>query len=79
MVNTEAIAELSQEAYNFAGIVDVSDLASPRLISVRSPSPFPLRTPLIPTTTLAAGGSAPTTNITTRATPTCSSPTSWCI
>ncbi|HEX7097642.1 MAG TPA: hypothetical protein VF377_00260 [Acidimicrobiia bacterium] len=40
VVNTEAIAELSQEAYNFAGIVDVSDLASPRLISL-----FPLPVP----------------------------------
>lgn len=40
VVNTEAIAEQSGEAYNFAGIVDVTDLGEPRLISL-----FPLPVP----------------------------------
>lgn len=34
LVNTEAIAERQQEAYNFAGIVDVSDERNPRLVSL---------------------------------------------
>jgi hypothetical protein len=40
MVNTEAIAEMSEEPYNFAGIVDVSDEKSPRLLSLL-PIPVP--------------------------------------
>ncbi|HEX2284095.1 MAG TPA: hypothetical protein VHI10_04555 [Mycobacterium sp.] len=34
LVNTEAIAERQQEAYNFAGIVDISDEQNPRLMSL---------------------------------------------
>ncbi len=34
LVNTEAIAERQQEAYNFAGIVDISDETNPRIISL---------------------------------------------
>jgi hypothetical protein len=34
LVNTEAIAERQQEAYNFAGIVDVSDEKNPRIMSL---------------------------------------------
>jgi hypothetical protein len=34
LVNTEAIAELQQEAYNFAGIVDISDEQNPRVMSL---------------------------------------------
>lgn len=34
LVNTEAIAERQQEAYNFAGIVDISDEQKPRLMSL---------------------------------------------
>ncbi|MGV9798177.1 LVIVD repeat-containing protein [Mycobacterium sp. NPDC003449] len=41
LVNTEAIAERQQEPYNFAGIVDVSDERSPRLISLL-PIPEPV-------------------------------------
>jgi len=37
LVNTEAIAERSQEPYNFAGIVDVSDERAPRLLSLLPP------------------------------------------
>ncbi|HSJ43971.1 MAG TPA: hypothetical protein VK923_04720 [Euzebyales bacterium] len=37
VVNTEAIAELSAEPYNFAGIVDLSDESRPRLISLLPP------------------------------------------
>ncbi|MPZ53443.1 MAG: hypothetical protein GEU79_12050 [Acidimicrobiia bacterium] len=37
VVNTEAIAELSEEPYNFAGIVDISDETAPRLISLLPP------------------------------------------
>ena len=37
VVNTEAIAELSQEPYNFAGLVDVSDETEPRLLSLLPP------------------------------------------
>lgn len=40
LVNTEAIAELSEEPYNLAGIVDISDEASPRLVSL-IPIPVP--------------------------------------
>lgn len=40
LVNTEAIAEMSEEAYNFAGIVDIQDERSPRLISLM-PVPVP--------------------------------------
>lgn len=40
LVNTEAIAELSEEPFNFAGIVDVSDETAPRLISLL-PQPVP--------------------------------------
>ena len=40
VVNTEAIAELSAEPYNFAGIVDISDEARPRLLSL-FPPPHP--------------------------------------
>jgi hypothetical protein len=40
LVNTEAIAERSQEPYNFAGIVDVSDETKPRLVSLL-PIPVP--------------------------------------
>jgi hypothetical protein len=40
IVNTEAIAELSEEPYNFAGIVDVHDEGNPRLISLL-PIPVP--------------------------------------
>ncbi|MBS3941325.1 MAG: hypothetical protein KG028_10240 [Actinobacteria bacterium] len=39
-VNTEAIAERSEEPYNFAGLVDVSDEADPRLLSLL-PVPVP--------------------------------------
>lgn len=39
-VNTEAIAERQQEPFNFAGLVDVSDESSPRLISLL-PTPAP--------------------------------------
>jgi len=39
-VNTEAIAEMSEEPYNFAGIVDVQDERAPRLISL-----FPIPAP----------------------------------
>lgn len=42
LVNTEAIAERSEEPYNFAGIVDVSDLVAPRL---RSLMPIPVPDP----------------------------------
>ena len=47
VVNTEAIAERSAEAYNFAGIVDLEDESQPRLISMLPPpipaagSPYP--------------------------------------
>lgn len=34
LVNTEAIAERQRDAFNFAGVVDVSDERSPRLISI---------------------------------------------
>lgn len=37
VVNTEAIAELTDEPYNFAGIVDISNERSPRLISLLPP------------------------------------------
>jgi hypothetical protein len=37
VVNTEAIAELAEEPYNFAGIVDTSDVANPRLVSLLPP------------------------------------------
>lgn len=37
VVNTEAIAELSAEPYNFAGVVDLSDETAPRLISLLPP------------------------------------------
>lgn len=37
VVNTEAIAEMTEEPYNYAGIVDISDEASPRLISLLPP------------------------------------------
>ena len=40
IVNTEAIAELSEEPYNFAGIVDVQDETAPRLTSLM-PVPVP--------------------------------------
>jgi hypothetical protein len=40
LVNTEAIAERSEEPYNFAGIVDVADETDPRLISL-FPVPVP--------------------------------------
>ncbi len=40
LVNTEAIAEMSEEPYNFAGIVDVQDEREPRLISLM-PIPVP--------------------------------------
>lgn len=40
LVNTEAIAELQEEPYNFAGIVDVADESHPRLISML-PIPVP--------------------------------------
>ncbi|CAN5369021.1 hypothetical protein BH11ACT6_BH11ACT6_37240 [soil metagenome] len=42
LVNTEAIAERQQEAYNFAGIVDVSDEQNPRVVSLLPiPEPAP--------------------------------------
>ncbi|CAN5613750.1 hypothetical protein BH10ACT9_BH10ACT9_38910 [soil metagenome] len=42
LVNTEAIAERQQEAYNFAGIVDVSDEKKPRIMSLLPiPEPAP--------------------------------------
>ncbi len=37
VVNTEAIAELSEEPYNLAGVVDLSDERSPRLLSLLPP------------------------------------------
>jgi hypothetical protein len=37
VINTEAIAELSDEPYNFAGIVDLSDQGRPRLLSLLPP------------------------------------------
>ena len=37
VVNTEAIAELTEEPFNFAGIVDISDEGRPRLISLLPP------------------------------------------
>lgn len=40
VVNTEAIAERSEEPYNFAGIVDVSNESTPRLLST-----FPVPAP----------------------------------
>ncbi len=40
VINTEAIRELSEEPYNFAGIVDLSDESEPRLISM-FPTPVP--------------------------------------
>lgn len=40
IVNTEAIAERSQEALNFAGVVDVTDERQPRLVSML-PTPVP--------------------------------------
>jgi len=40
IVNTEAIAERQQEAYNFAGVVDIADESAPRLISL-FPTPVP--------------------------------------
>jgi hypothetical protein len=40
VVNTEAIAELQEEPYNFAGIVDIADETRPRLISML-PVPVP--------------------------------------
>src|SRR3954449_3105747 len=52
LVNTEAIAERSQEPYNFAGIVDISDETAPR--RCRS-CPSPCRTRGPDTRTLAAG------------------------
>jgi hypothetical protein len=42
LINTEAIAERQQEAYNFAGIVDVSDETNPRIVSLLPiPEPAP--------------------------------------
>jgi hypothetical protein len=40
IVNTEAIAERQREPFNFAGLVDVSDEAAPRLVSL-FPTPAP--------------------------------------
>jgi hypothetical protein len=37
VVNTEAIAELSEEPYNLAGVVDISDPTAPRLLSLLPP------------------------------------------
>lgn len=37
VVNTEAIAELAEEPYNFAGIVDITDVSDPRLVSLLPP------------------------------------------
>lgn len=37
VVNTEAIAELTEEPYNFAGIVDLADETAPRLVSLLPP------------------------------------------
>jgi hypothetical protein len=37
VVNTEAIAELTEEPYNFAGIVDIRDETAPRLVSLLPP------------------------------------------
>jgi hypothetical protein len=37
VVNTEAIAEMCEEPYNFAGIVDISDETTPRLLSLLPP------------------------------------------
>ena len=45
LVNTEAIAERSEEPYNFAGIVDVSDETNPRLISLFPPPVPPASAP----------------------------------
>ena len=45
LVNTEAIAERSQEPYNFAGIVDVADETAPRLLSLL---PIPVPPPSLP-------------------------------
>lgn len=42
VVNTEAIAELQEEPYNFAGIVDIADETAPRLVSMLPvPAPAP--------------------------------------
>lgn len=42
LVNTEAIAEMAEEPYNFAGIVDVQDEGTPRLLSLLPiPAPAP--------------------------------------
>lgn len=40
LINTEAIAERSEEAYNFAGLVDIEDETAPRLVSLL-PIPAP--------------------------------------
>jgi hypothetical protein len=40
LVNTEAIAEMQEEPYNFAGVVDITDERDPRLISLM-PVPVP--------------------------------------
>ncbi|MGH3384423.1 MAG: LVIVD repeat-containing protein [Nocardioidaceae bacterium] len=42
LVNTEAIAELAEEPYNFAGVVDIRDESEPRLLSLLPlPAPAP--------------------------------------
>jgi hypothetical protein len=37
LVNTEAIAEMAEEPYNFAGVVDIQDEGEPRLLSLLPP------------------------------------------
>lgn len=58
LVNTEAIAERSQEPYNFAGIVDVSDERAPRLLSVL-PIPVPAAGAAYPNFSLRGGRFGP--------------------
>jgi hypothetical protein len=58
LVNTEAIAERSQEPYNFAGIVDISDESHPRLQSL-FPVPAPAATAPYPNFSTRGGRFGP--------------------
>jgi hypothetical protein len=58
LVNTEAIAEKSQEPYNLAGIVDISDETAPRLVSLL-PIPVPAEGSAYPNFSLRGGRFGP--------------------
>jgi hypothetical protein len=58
LVNTEAIAERQQEAYNFAGIVDISDEKNPRVMSLL-PIPQPAEGAAYPNFSVRGGRFGP--------------------